>query len=274
MIEIQNLTIRYKPISPILDNITLMLKPGHCYGLLGLNGAGKTTFLKALTGGITPKNGSVYCNYNNMACKNSDELKNIYWLPEIIALPQVSIKTFIKMNAPFYLQFDEKLFFNILKDFDVPKSSLLNKISQGQQKKFAIAFALATKTAWLLMDEPTNGLDIPSKQQFQKVLSQTINEEQGIIISTHQTADIETLVDHILILHQKNIALNESIENIENTFSSTFVNQLPKDNKYFYAEKEGLGHRILEFNKSRTPNPISLNFLFNAVISNTYSFNN
>ena len=84
----------------------------------------------------------------------------------------------------------------------------------GQKKKVFMSFALATGTRFLLMDEPTNGLDIPSKSQFRKVIANNMTEDRTLIISTHQVHDVESLLDHIIIMNQSQLLLDASISNI------------------------------------------------------------
>ncbi len=87
----------------------------------------------------------------------------------------------------------------------------LNGLSHGQRKKFLIAFALSTNCSLLILDEPTNGLDIPSKSLFRKILVSSVAEEQLVLISTHQVKDIETIIDTIVVLDEGKIMYNETV---------------------------------------------------------------
>ena len=90
----------------------------------------------------------------------------------------------------------------------IPKINL-GALSMGQKKKVYMCIALAARTKLLLMDEPTNGLDIPSKSQFRKVVAQGMRDDQIVVISTHQVRDVETLLDHVTIIEQNAVLLNE-----------------------------------------------------------------
>lgn len=270
MIEINNTHFSFGK-REIIQNLNLKLSEGKCYGLLGLNGAGKTTLLKLICGGLIPKQGEVQLCGQPMSARSTKSYSNVYLVPEIVLLPNVTLGVFLKMNSPFYSHFDKELFLKMLEQLQVPTNLKLGNLSQGQQKKLAIAFGMATKTAWLLLDEPTNGLDIPSKQQFQRLLAQQINQDPGIIISTHQIQDIDGLIDQVLVLHNSNIGFNESIEKIETTYR--FNSTTTEPSNALYQEKHGMAYHIIENNMSEEPKPVNLALLFNAIISNPSIFN-
>jgi ABC-2 type transport system ATP-binding protein len=96
----------------------------------------------------------------------------------------------------------KKDFYEYLELLEVNETGKLNTLSFGQQKKFVIAFALACHTRVLILDEPTNGLDIPSKVRFRKLIASVMNEDRLIVISTHQIRDLENLIDHIVIVDE------------------------------------------------------------------------
>jgi len=160
----------------------------------------------------------------------------------------------------------------MLAQLHIPTKGKLSDFSQGQQKKTAIAFGLATQTPWLLLDEPTNGLDIPSKQEFQRLLTEFFNPDQGVIISTHQIQDIENLIDQVLILNNQEIAFNHSLEEIENKFFFTHTNNLD-EYAVIYHEKQGMAFNTLQKNPLKTPSTVNLALLFNAAINPSINLN-
>ena len=101
----------------------------------------------------------------------------------------------------FYPKFDHKLFKTLCNEFEIPMENKLDEMSYGQKKKTLISFGIACNTRLILLDEPTNGLDIPSKSQFRKIIAKSTNPGNCILISTHQIKDIENLIDHVLIIH-------------------------------------------------------------------------
>lgn len=214
MIEISNLSFGYSKNRLLFKNLNLQLRSGHIYGLLGKNGAGKSTLLKNITGLVIPKEGRCTINGQRSDRRSPAFLQELFFIPEELYLPDISIDGFIKSTAHFYPKFDEAVFYKILSDFDVPALSKMKHLSFGQQKKIMIAFGLATNTALLIMDEPTNGLDIPSKVQFRKAIASALTDDRCIIISTHQVRDLDSLIDVVLVLDQQEIVLNKSIDEL------------------------------------------------------------
>ena len=193
MITLKELSFSYSRKKEVLDRINLEVGSGHICGLLGKNGEGKTTLLNLLSGQIFPDQGS---------CLVLDArfLQQIFLLPEEISMPEVTAIEYIKMYAPFYPTFRDDICKACVESFEINLSDRLSKMSQGQRKKVAITLALAAHTPLLLMDEPTNGLDIPSKATFRRLVASLIDDNQTVIISTHQVRDLESLIDTVLIL--------------------------------------------------------------------------
>ncbi|MFH2050027.1 MAG: ATP-binding cassette domain-containing protein, partial [bacterium] len=200
MIELTNLSFAYKNKAPLFDRLSLKITEGNIYGLLGKNGAGKTTLLKIICGLLFPQQGTCVVLGFAPQKRSADMLKEIYFIPEEFYTPALKINEYVLLYAPFYPNFDPQALENYIATFDLPTNEQLISLSYGQKKKFLIAFGLATNSQLLILDEPTNGLDIPSKSQFRKLLAATMDENRTIIISTHQVRDIGNLIDPIIIL--------------------------------------------------------------------------
>jgi len=212
MIEAKNLEYSYQgPNQSLFDNLSFNIQEGHIYGLLGNNGAGKSTLLYLLTGLIRPGAGEVLLDKQNIRQRKLESLSRFVILPEEIDLPEVPANTFLKINSSFYENFSKTDFYHYMELLDVSRNMNIGSMSMGQRKKFYISFLLACHTKYVIMDEPTNGLDINSKSNFRKVISMASSQNQTIIISTHQVHDIHNLIDRILILHNKRILLDKSI---------------------------------------------------------------
>ena len=167
------------------------LDRGSMYGLLGKNGAGKTTLLRLIAGLLFPQSGSLEVFGEVPADRTPKMLSDIFFLSEEFSLPAMRISEYLKIYAPFYPNFDREVFDQRLKDFDILTDKKLNALSYGQKKKFLLSFGLASNASLCLLDEPTNGLDIPSKSQFRKVVASSLNDDRLFIISTHQVRDME-----------------------------------------------------------------------------------
>lgn len=214
MIKLTNLSTGYAKGQPVLQQATTTLHAGRIYGLLGANGSGKTTLLKTLTGCITPLGGEVNVMGKNPANRTRNFLAEIVYMPDEIILPTMSADSFVKAYSPFWPQFSCEKFRNYLNLFDVEANAKLSSLSLGNRKKFYLAFALACNTRLLILDEPTNGLDIVGKKVFRQILASEINDERTIIVSSHLVGDLERLISDVIILRNNHIALNASIDTI------------------------------------------------------------
>ena len=206
MIEVQNLSFGYKKRKLLYKNLNLKLEAGSIYGLLGKNGAGKSTLLKNFIGLLFPKGGKISVNGYEPKKRWPSFLETIYFIPEEVYVPALTVEGYKKLFSPFYPAFNEEQFYNYLEHLDVKDKGKLNGLSFGQQKKFIIAFALACNTKVLLLDEPTNGLDIPSKIKFRKLIASILTDDKIIFISTHQIRDLDNLIDRVIIVDEWRIA--------------------------------------------------------------------
>lgn len=263
MITLKEATLSYKRNKPVLDNVYLDIQPGSIYGLLGKNGEGKTTLLNILSGQLFLNSGSCLVFNENPAKRNATLLQKVFLLPEEISLPDVTALDYIRMYAPFYPTFRDDIFKACFESFEVDFSVKLDKMSQGQRKKVAITLALSAHTPLLLMDEPTNGLDIPSKATFRKLAAAFMEEDQTVIISTHQVRDLESLIDNVLILDNKEILLNSSLNEVA---SRLFFRLINPDEKVFFTETTPMGAMGVGENLNREETAVSLELLFNAAV--------
>ncbi len=265
MIEINNLDFGYRgDKKQVFDGLNLTFEENKIYGLLGKNGMGKSTLLYLIAGLLRPKKGSV--SFNGIATQERrvETLQDIFIVPEEFEIPHTSLKGFIKMHKDFYPNFNEEVLVQCLKDFELEETPDLKKLSMGQKKKVYMSFALASGTRVLLMDEPTNGLDIPSKSLFRKVIMQNMQDDTTLIISTHQVHDIESLLDHIVILDNSKIIMNESVADITEKYSFTF--RQPGDNDgVLYAEPALQGNATIALkSEDEEETALNLELLFNA----------
>ncbi|WP_442795204.1 ABC transporter ATP-binding protein [Pelobium manganitolerans] len=266
MIEIENLCFSYGK-HKVLTNLNLSLSQGKIFGLLGKNGAGKSSLLYQICGLLFPKQGKLNVNGYKPFERNPNFLQEIYLLPEEFDLPNVAIKSFLKTNAPFYPNFSEELFNNYLAEFNIPINNSLQGMSFGQKKKVMISFALATQTKVLLMDEPTNGLDIPSKKQFRKIIAGALQPHQLMMVSTHQVKDLDNLIDHILVLEDEHIIFDQSVESITQKLAFKQAMQLNEVENLIYSEGALRGHAVVAENIHNEHTRFDMEMFFNALAS-------
>ena len=264
MITLKELSFSYSRKKEVLDRINLEVGSGHICGLLGKNGEGKTTLLNLLSGQIFPDQGSCLVLEEIPSERNARFLQQIFLLPEEIYMPEVTAIEYIKMYAPFYPTFRDDICKACVESFEINLSDRLSKMSQGQRKKVAITLALAAHTPLLLMDEPTNGLDIPSKATFRRLVASLIDDNQTVIISTHQVRDLESLIDTVLILDQRQILLNKTLNEIG---EKLYFGPLLPEEKALYSEPTPQGTIGVTARDGKEETAVSLELLFNAAIT-------
>lgn len=213
MLKIENLTFRYPGRNQAtVSDMSLTVPAGGVYGLLGRNGVGKSTLLYLIAGLLTPDAGCV--SFDGAITRRRDPLamSSIFLVPEELTLPDLSLRDYVAINAPFYPRFsyDDLRRHLVTFEIDPELPYKLTSLSMGQRKKVFMSFALACNTPLVLMDEPTNGLDIPGKMAFRRFIASSIDDERTIIISTHQVRDIDTLLDHVLIIDSDRVLLDAS----------------------------------------------------------------
>lgn len=270
MIQVENLSFNYVGTKrEVFSDFSLQLTDNKIYGLLGKNGTGKSTLLYLLCGLLRPKKGGVFIDGVLASDRRSAMLEDIFMVPEEFTLPQVTLDTYVKMNKGFYPHFSEEVLERCLADFELSRQTKLHQLSMGQKKKAFMSFALATGTRLLLMDEPTNGLDIPSKAQFRKVVSSAMSDDRVIIISTHQVHDVEFLIDHIIIIDNDRLLLNASNEELTRKYTFDFRTPGAPDHDVIYQEptlqgNATIAHRTQSNDKETN---VNIELLFNAAIN-------
>lgn len=268
MIKAENLSFIYpKSKRMVLHDFSFSLEAGRVYGLLGRNGAGKSTLLYLIAGLLTPKKGKIVFHDINVRSRLPMTLQDMFLVPEEFELPSIPLKKYIELNAPFYPNFSKEDMHKYLHCFEMDMDVNLGALSMGQKKKVFMSFALATNTSLLLMDEPTNGLDIPGKSQFRKFLASGMSDDKTIVISTHQVRDIDKVLDHVLIMDNSRVLLDESTASI---CSKLFF--LKSDDRELaatalYTLPSVQGNFLMLPNTEGEESEINLELLFGAVLA-------
>jgi len=269
MIQLKNIDFGYSKKRLLFEDLSLELSRGHIYGLLGKNGAGKTTLLKLMSGLRFISSGSASVLHENPALRKPKMLQELYFLPEELYTPALKVNEFVKAYAPFYPNFNHAQFQEYLNVFEIPYQHVkIDKMSFGEKKKVMISFALACNTKILIMDEPTNALDIPSKAIFRKVMASVATEDRIVIISTHQVRDLHSLIDAIIILDSGKIILNENAETITEKLAFEVIEDTENDANILYAEDNVRGKLVVRENTLQKDTKLDIELLFNAVMLN------
>lgn len=268
MITVENLSFLYrKSKRAVLHDFSLSLEKGRVYGLLGKNGAGKSTLLYLMSGLLTPKSGKVVYHDVDVRRRLPITLQDMFLVPEEFDLPPVSLISYIELNSPFYPRFSKEDMVKYLHYFEMDINIDLGALSMGQKKKVFMSFALATNTSLLLMDEPTNGLDIPGKSQFRKFIASGMTDDKTILISTHQVRDIDKVLDHVLIMDNSRVLLNESTMSICDKLFFTESENRELLQSSLFSTPSIQGNFLLLPNESGEDSEINLELLFNVTLA-------
>lgn len=265
MITIEDLSFYYKKGKPVLEDISMKIGNG-IYGLLGENGVGKSSLLHLICGLQFPKNGICQVNGYKSSMRHPDMLGQLFFLPDDFRMPTASILDFAKRHSVFYPDFNWEVFEENLSDFKIVGYEKLVELSLGQKKKALISYILALNTPVILMDEPTNGLDITSRDILKKMIARTISDDQCLIISTHQAHDFENLLDAVIILGQHKLLLNNTMEEIATklVFAQTETEPL----NALYSKQTIQGYSSILVNDYGKESTVNIDSLYNAVLGN------
>lgn len=268
MITTKSLSFGYTSAQQVLNNITLSMERGHIHGLLGCNGIGKTTLLKLICGIMRPRSGEVRIDGIDPMERRKETLSELIIIPEEFDLPNISLERYAAVTAPFYPRFDRGAMLGYCEELGVNPRVRLHSLSMGQRKKAYIAFALACNVSMLLLDEPTNGLDIPSKSVFRRLLAGYVDESRMVVISTHQVADVEQLLDNIIILNEQGVMLNATTSEICEKLK---FGRAVEGDKVIYSERTIQGDMAVSVNESGEDSSLSIELLFNATVTNPHA---
>lgn len=265
MIKVNNLAFSYGK-DQVLKNINLTLEDGKIYGLLGENGVGKTTLLTLLCGLKKAQVGSIDTDGANPYDREPSLLEQMFYLPDDVAPMYDKAYTWAKSRGKFWSNFSLDKFVEIMDGFENDVNQKLSAMSTGQLKKTYISFALACSTKYLFLDEPTNGLDIPSKSQFRSSILKYTSEDSTIVISTHQVRDLENVIDPIIILDRQDVLLNASLEEISRKLFFDYGTELHQES--LYSEQLPGGFIQVYPNVLNQDSKVNIEALFNAVHKN------
>lgn len=268
MLETTDLSFIYpRSRRQVLDNVSLSIAPGGIYGLLGVNGVGKSTLLYLLTGVLMPDSGSVTLDGVATFHRHPSTMADLFIVTEEVQLPPLSVKKFVETTSPFYPRFSHEEMTSRLSLMGIDPEQRLDRMSMGQRKKAYICFALSCNTTYLLMDEPTNGLDIPGKDIFRSLIASAMTDDRAIVISTHQVRDIDLLLDHVIILDSSRAVLCESLEKVGRKISFTAQSPLTPETEILYTRPSISGNEIITVNRDGTETRVDIEMLFNFAIS-------
>ncbi|MDE6581614.1 MAG: ATP-binding cassette domain-containing protein [Duncaniella sp.] len=268
MVKVDNLSFRYsrRQRSGISD-LSLELEAGNIYGLLGMNGAGKSTLLYLLAGLLRPDSGRVSVEGEIVARRDPSTLEKIFIVPEEFDLPDVTFQRYVELNAGFYPRFSVEDLKRHLSTMELDYDVNLGALSMGQKKKALMCFALACNTQVLLMDEPTNGLDIPSKSAFRRFVVSGNIDDRVILISTHQVKDIDKVLDHVIVMDNGKILMNRSVAEITSRLEFVTTPDASALESALYSRRGLGGYDLVRRNTAGEYSELNLETLFDFAIN-------
>ncbi len=262
MIEVNDFSYTYgKSRHRVFNGLNLSIGEGRIYGLLGANGVGKTTLLYNILGLLQAQEGSITMDGTDVRLRRPEVTTECFIIPEEFELPPYTLGKYVEIHAPFYPKFSAEDMRRNLALFGMEENPHMGRLSMGQKKKVLMSFAMACNTRLLILDEPTNGLDIPSKSQFRKLITSGMNERRTIIISTHQVADIENILDNVVILSERKVIFDHSIA--ETGKALLFGENQPEA---IYTQPSPGGFYTVSPNREGEESAVRLELLFNAVL--------
>lgn len=274
MLTINNLDFSYSRHEELIRNFSMKLDRGVVCGLLGKNGAGKTTLIYLICGLLKPKAGVIDMDGCTPFDRKPEFLEDIFLVPEEFSLPAITLDKYIDINAVFYPRFDREAMVRYLEIFELKPNLNLGKLSMGQKKKAFISFAMACNTSLLILDEPTNGLDITAKRNFRRAVAECMSDDKSILISTHQVYDIDKVLDHVLITNRGGVLLNAPVSDIMSRYRFNFTSDRERAEKALICLPVPGGFNIAEYLDSPdNETEVNLETLFEMAQTPGFNFN-
>lgn len=264
MIELSGVSFGYQSDKNVLDNLNLRMEEGRFYGLLGMNGSGKTTLLKLIAGKLFAHGGEIYVDGRNLRERDVETLQKVFMLPADFIFPNMSLEQFLAIYSEFYPEFRKEVLNDCLVNFEIRRDiEHLDKLSLGEKHKVAFSIALSLGTKILLLDEAANGMDIPARKMFRKLLMKHVREDQIVVLSTHIVQDIENLLTDVIVLRKDAPVYAASLEEIASRYSFGIQSN---EEGVLYAEACAEGYHVVTHKQENMDTEVSLELLFNALI--------
>ena len=263
MISLENVSFSYGQKEPVIRDLTVEVGNGRIYGLFGKNGSGKTTLLKLMSGLLFARRGSIRADGRDVSKRQVETLRNIFFMQAEFRFGRTSLEKFINLHKPFYPAFSMDILKDCLTESGMSMNTeKLDTLSTGEKKKVMFSIALASGSEYLLLDEPMNGMDIPSRGIFRKLLLKHLGEDRTAVISTHIASDMENILSDIMILSDEGKMFSRTLEEISEKYCFGYA---VSGEGALYAEPCAGGYRVISERKGGSPTEIMTELLFNAV---------
>jgi ABC-2 type transport system ATP-binding protein len=217
ILQVKNL---YKSFgrNQVLSDFNMSLKKRKVYGLLGKNGEGKTTLIRIIMGIIPGDRGTILFKGNEIKFNQPSYKKEVGYIPEeSVFFGWMTIKELMAFNSSFYPKWNAQKAREFLDRFELDEKFRIKNLSRGMKLKLGLIVALAAEPELLILDDPTSGMDVPTRRDFLKGLIREILEEgTSILFSSHLVHELEGIIDHLGILHDGKLILEDNFEQVKN----------------------------------------------------------
>ena len=292
MITVSNVSVQFGK-RVLFNDVNLKFTSGNCYGIIGANGAGKSTFLRTIYGDLDPTTGTIALGPGErLSVLSQDHFKwDSYTVMDTVMMGHTVLWDIMKQREELYAKEDftdedglkvselEEKFAELdgwnaesdaamlLSGLGIKEDkhyTLMGELSGKEKVRVMLAQALYGNPDNLLLDEPTNGLDITSRQALKRIISRTVDDESTLFISTHQAHDFENLLDHLIILSEGEILLNRSLDEISERLLFARTAYLPEDS--LYSEQDLHGYFSILPNEEGEENTPDIELLYKAAL--------
>jgi ABC-2 type transport system ATP-binding protein len=209
----------------VLKDFSMRLQEGQVYGLLGKNGEGKTTLIRMVMGVIPIDKGKILYKGNEIKFNHPHYKKEVGYIPEeSIFFGRMTIQELMFFNSSFYPDWDENKVKELLKRFDLEGKLKIKNLSRGMKLKLGLVVALAAEPKLLILDDPTSGMDVPTRHDFLKgIIQEILDQGTTILFSSHLVHELEGIIDHLGILHNGRLILEENFEQVKNNTKKVHI---------------------------------------------------
>lgn len=220
MIEVKNISKRYGK-KHVLNNISFTAEKGKITCLIGINGVGKTTIMKAIMGLTSVQSGQIFLDGQKIQQKSFEK---ITFIPDTLTMPStMTIADAFAFMKDFYMYWNEERALELLQFFKLNSMNRLGDLSKGNAAKVNLLLGLALDVDYILMDEPFSGIDMFSREQIAEVFTSYLIEGRGVILTTHEIHDIEHLIDQAILIENGQVIKEFSVEDMRENEGKSVV---------------------------------------------------
>lgn len=237
MIEVKNVSKTYTKVKGFstkkvkaLDNVSFTIEKGKITALLGINGVGKSTILKAISGLIKIDKGEILIDNDKL---NKDTYNKLAFVADINThFAGITIKESFEFMKVFYKKWNEEKAYEMLNMFKLKDDEVIDDLSKGNIARVKIILGFCQDSEYILLDEPFSGIDVFKRREFLRAITRYMNEDQAIVITTHEIDEIEMLVDDVILLEEGKIVSMFNAEEVREIEGLSIVEKMAEVYKY------------------------------------------